>query len=74
MPFVAELYFDPPAEERIREAWKTLDEAGISDSICIKSDGRHEEPRSPYRLTTDAGEQLFVGICASTKHRLLYHF
>ena len=33
MPFVAELYFEPPAEERIREAWKAIDEAGISDSM-----------------------------------------
>lgn len=33
MPFVAELYFDPPTEERIRDAWNTLDEAGISDSM-----------------------------------------
>ena len=33
MPFVAELYFDSSAEARIREAWNTLDEAGISDSM-----------------------------------------
>ncbi len=33
MPFVAELYFDPPTEERIRGAWQALDEAGISDSM-----------------------------------------
>ena len=33
MPFVAELYFDPSTEERIRGAWKSLDEAGISDSM-----------------------------------------
>lgn len=33
MPFVVELYFDPPTEARIRNAWKAIDEAGISDSM-----------------------------------------
>ena len=33
MPFVAELYFDPSTEERIRDVWNTLDEARISDSM-----------------------------------------
>ena len=47
MPFVAELYFDPPAEERIRGAWKTLDEAGISDSM----------PKGGYR------PHVSLGVC-----------
>ena len=34
MPFVVELYFDPSTEERIRGAWKVIDEAGVSDSIA----------------------------------------
>ncbi len=33
MPFVVELYFDPSTEERVRDAWKAIDEAGISDSM-----------------------------------------
>ena len=33
MPFVVELYFDPSTEARIRDAWKAIDEAGISDSM-----------------------------------------
>lgn len=33
MPFVVELYFDPSTEERIRDAWKALDEEGISASM-----------------------------------------
>ena len=47
MPFVAELYFDPPTEERIRGAWKTLDEAGISDSM----------PKGGYR------PHVSLGVC-----------
>ena len=47
MPFVAELYFDPSTEERIRAAWKTLDEAGISDSM----------PKGGYR------PHVSLGIC-----------
>ena len=47
MPFVAELYFDPTAEERIREAWNTLDEAGISDSM----------PKGGYR------PHVSLGVC-----------
>ena len=47
MPFVAELYFDAPTEARIRDAWKTLDEAGISDSM----------PKGGYR------PHISLGIC-----------
>ena len=47
MPFVAELYFDPSTEERIREAWQALDEAGISDSM----------PKGGYR------PHISLGIC-----------
>ena len=47
MPFVAELYFDPSTEERIRGAWNALDEAGISDSM----------PKGGYR------PHISLGIC-----------
>jgi len=47
MPFVAELYFDPPTEEGIRAAWKALHEAGISESM----------PKGGYR------PHLSLGIC-----------
>ena len=47
MPFVAELYFDPSTEERIRDAWNALDEAGISDSM----------PKGGYR------PHISLGIC-----------
>ena len=47
MPFVAELYFDAPTEERIREVWKILDDAGISDSM----------PKGGYR------PHISLGIC-----------
>ena len=47
MPFVAELYFDPSTEARIRDAWKTLDAAGISDSM----------PKGGYR------PHISLGIC-----------
>lgn len=47
MPFVAELYFDPSTEERIRAAWKALDEAGISDSM----------PKGGYR------PHVSLGVC-----------
>ena len=33
MPFVVELYFDPSTEASIRDAWKAIDEAGISASM-----------------------------------------
>ena len=33
MPFVVELYFDPSTEACIRDVWKAIDEAGISDSM-----------------------------------------
>ena len=47
MPFVAELYFDSPTEARIRTAWNTLDEAGISDSM----------PKGGYR------PHVSLGVC-----------
>ena len=33
MPFVVELYFDLSTEKCIRDAWKVIDEAGISASM-----------------------------------------
>lgn len=47
MPFVAELYFDPSTQERIRGAWKAIDEAGISDSM----------PKGGYR------PHISLGVC-----------
>ncbi len=47
MPFVVELYFDPATEANIRDAWKTLDEAGISDSM----------PKGGYR------PHVSLGVC-----------
>ena len=47
MPFVAELYFDLSTEERIRCAWKAIDDAGISDSM----------PKGGYR------PHVSLGVC-----------
>ena len=47
MPFVVELYFNPSTEERIRGAWKAIDEAGISDSM----------PKGGYR------PHISLGVC-----------
>ena len=47
MPFVVELYFDPSTEERIRGAWKAIDEARISDSM----------PKGGYR------PHISLGVC-----------
>ena len=47
MPFVVELYFDTLTEERIRDAWKAIDEAGISDSM----------PKGGYR------PHISLGVC-----------
>ena len=47
MPFVVELYFDPLTEERIRSAWKAIDDAGISDSM----------PKGGYR------PHVSLGVC-----------
>ena len=47
MPFVVELYFDATTEARIRDAWKALDEAGISDSM----------PKGGYR------PHISLGVC-----------
>ena len=47
MPFVVELYFDPATEASIRDAWKVIDEAGISDSM----------PKGGYR------PHVSLGVC-----------
>lgn len=47
MPFVVELYFDPSTEEHIRDVWKAIDEAGISDSM----------PKGGYR------PHVSLGVC-----------
>ena len=55
MPFVVELYFDPSTEDRIRDAWKTIDEAGISDSM----------PKGGYR------PHISLGVCDHLETDLL---
>ncbi len=47
MPFVVELYFDPSVEASIRDAWKAIDDAGISDSM----------PKGGYR------PHVSLGVC-----------
>ena len=47
MPFVVELYFDPATETSIRDVWKAIDEAGISDSM----------PKGGYR------PHVSLGVC-----------
>lgn len=47
MPFVVELYFDTSTEERICDAWKAIDAAGISDSM----------PKGGYR------PHVSLGVC-----------
>ena len=47
MPFVVELYFDSSTEASIRDAWKSIDDAGISDSM----------PKGGYR------PHVSLGVC-----------
>ena len=47
MPFVVELYFDPSTEASIRDVWKAIDDAGISDSM----------PKGGYR------PHVSLGVC-----------
>ena len=47
MPFVVELYFDSSTEASIRDAWKAIDDAGISDSM----------PKGGYR------PHVSLGVC-----------
>ena len=47
MPFVVELYFDPSTEARIRDIWKAIGDAGISDSM----------PKGGYR------PHVSLGVC-----------
>ena len=47
MPFVVELYFDPSTEACIRDVWRAIDDAGISDSM----------PKGGYR------PHVSLGVC-----------
>ena len=47
MPFVVELYFDSSTEKHIRDVWKAIDDAGISDSM----------PKGGYR------PHVSLGVC-----------
>ena len=47
MPFVVELYFDASTEACIRDVWKAIDDAGISDSM----------PKGGYR------PHVSLGVC-----------
>ena len=73
MPFVAELYFDPPTEERIRDAWNTLDEAGISDSMLKGGYRPHVSLGISNHLELDAFAQELTTFAAGiTPFRLLF--
>ena len=73
MPFVAELYFDPAAEERIRRAWKILDEAGISDSMPKGGYRPHVSLGVCEHLELDIFIKEFTTFAASlTPFRLLF--
>ena len=73
MPFVAELYFDPPTEARIREAWSALDEAGISDSMPKEGYRPHISLGICEHLELDAFAQELSTFAASiTPFRLLF--
>lgn len=73
MPFVAELYFDPSTEDRIREAWKALDEAGISDSMPKGGYRPHISLGISNRLELNAFEQELSAFAAGiTPFRLLF--
>ncbi|RKU22634.1 hypothetical protein C6500_03810 [Candidatus Poribacteria bacterium] len=73
MPFVAELYFDPSTEERIREAWKALDEAGISDSMPKGGYRPHISLGISNHLELDAfAQELSVFAAGVTPFRLSF--
>ena len=55
MPFVVELYFDPSTEASIRDVWKAIDDAGISDSM----------PKGGYR------PHVSLGVCDRLETNLL---
>ena len=73
MPFVAELYFDPSTEERIRDAWKAIDEAGISDSMPKGGYRPHISLGISNHLELDAfAQELSVFAAGITPFRLLF--
>lgn len=73
MPFVAELYFDPAAEEHIRGAWKILDEAGIGDSMPKGGYRPHVSLGVCEHLTLDIFIKEFTTFAASvTPFRLSF--
>ena len=73
MPFVVELYFDPSTEERIRGAWKVIDEAGVSDSMPKGGYRPHISLGVCDRLETDSLAQELSTFAASiTPFRLSF--
>ncbi|MCE2413540.1 2'-5' RNA ligase family protein [Candidatus Poribacteria bacterium] len=73
MPFVAELYFDPSTEKRIRDAWKALDEAGISDSMPKGGYRPHVSLGVCDHLETDSlAQELSIFAEGVTPFRLLF--
>jgi 2'-5' RNA ligase len=73
MPFVVELYFDTLTEECIRGAWKTLDEAGISDSMPKGGYRPHISLGISNHLELDAfAQELSVFAAGITPFRLLF--
>jgi 2'-5' RNA ligase len=73
MPFVVELYFDSSTEECIREAWKAIDEAGISDSMPKGGYRPHISLGISNHLELDAfAQELSVFAAGITPFRLLF--
>ena len=73
MPFVVELYFDPSIEERIRGAWKAIDEAGISASMLDGGYRPHVSLGVCNHLEPNAFEKEFSTFAASiTPFRLSF--
>ena len=73
MPFVAELYFDPSTEEHIYDAWKALDEKGISDSMPKGGYRPHVSLGVCDHLETDSlAQELSIFAASITPFRLSF--
>lgn len=73
MPFVVELYFDPLTEERIRGAWKVINEAGISDSMSRSGQRPHVSLGVCDHLETNSlVQELTIFAASVAPFRLLF--
>ena len=73
MPFVVELYFAPSTEEHIRDVWKAIDDAGISDSMPKGGYRPHVSLGVCDHLETDSLAQELTTFAASiTPFRLSF--